>query len=1193
MSWIRFLEIFRLELRRNLTRPLFWILIALVFLISYGLAGGDVRIGSGDSTVGGTKAWITSEFAVTQILSTIDFLLFIFFFAVIAGLPVLRDEEDRVHELLHSTPLRPAEYVWGKFLAVLSVYAIVVALHLCLSIFFNHAGPAGDDAEFLGPFVLGNYLRPALWFTLPAMVFITAVCFLLGTVTRKPILVFLLPVILLGGCGFFLWTWSPSWLDPNLNRLMMMLDPSGFRWFSETYMKVDRGVEFYNQVPVPITPGFALNRIVFVLLGLLAVFYTQLRFTRGLRGAGGKRSDLQASARTGAALRPDFTRTPRLFALGMRSGRVHFLPSLFEVAWIEMRGLIRSPGLYLFIPVSVLMVMGNGVLRTGPFDTPLLFTSGQMAAGAWNWLVTLTCLLLLFYTVEALVRERLTGLAQIHYSTPVRTTAWFLGKVLGASAIGLAMLATAFLACAVAALAQGRAEFELKPFLILWGLLMLPTFLVWVSFVTALFALTRNRMTCYALGLGLLVLTAYRQLVSDEITWASNWTLWNAVTWTDLAPFELDWKPLLLNRLLFLSLSVALVALAARCFPRREFDATRTLERLKPASLLRAGRALLPYAALPLLLFFWLHAEVEGGFQGDALEKARKDYWRRNVATFTDSLVPDVLSVDLDLSLHPEDRSFTSSGTYTLINHHDEPLRQIPVTPGLHWKETRWSLNGEPFTPENRAGLAVFQLEAPLDSGGQLTLGFACSGRYPDGATKNGGGTGTFILPSAVMLTSFSPQFTPVIGYLESVGVDEENQYDAKEFPDDFQDGLTHSLFGNDRPFTLRLRIEGPADFVMNSVGTLVSESVTGDRKTVVWESDHPVNFFNVVAGRYVVRRGEGTAIYHHPRHAYNLDEMLEALDAARLYYSDWFHPFPWKELKLTEFPGLSTYAQGFPTNITFSENIGFLTESDPRSNTAFLVVAHESAHQWWGNLLVPGEGPSGNILSEGLSHYSTALLFEAVKGDSHRIEFLKGIENRYGEGRRVDSERPLIRIDGSRHGDTTCIYDKGGFAVWMLQQQMGRQRCLAGIRAFIDKYRSGPDHPVLADFLDTLREYSAEPEAYDAFVDQWFRQVVVPEYRLNDVRRVRLDGFHEVTATVENAGTSTMPVEIAAWSEDRFDDDGNRAPGFREERTMVVLGPGETRPLTLRCDFEPQRLIVDPDARVLQLKRELAVFEF
>ena len=84
--------------------------------------------------------------------------------------------------------------------------------------------------------------------------------------------------------------------------------------------------------------------------------------------------------------------------------------------------------------------------------------------------------------------------------------------------------------------------------------------------------------------------------------------------------------------------------------------------------------------------------------------------------------------------------------------------------------------------------------------------------------------------------------------------------------------------------------------------------------------------------------------------------------------------PFPWEELRVTEFPYYAGYAQGFPTNISFSEEIGFLTESVDHANAAFFVTAHESAHQWWGNILMPGDGPGGNLLSEGTANFSTIL---------------------------------------------------------------------------------------------------------------------------------------------------------------------------------------------------------------------------
>jgi hypothetical protein len=38
-----------------------------------------------------------------------------------------------------------------------------------------------------------------------------------------------------------------------------------------------------------------------------------------------------------------------------------------------------------------------------------------------------------------------------------------------------------------------------------------------------------------------------------------------------------------------------------------------------------------------------------------------------------------------------------------------------------------------------------------------------------------------------------------------------------------------------------------------------------------------------------------------------------------------------------------------------------------------------------------------------------------------------------------------------------------------------------------------------------------------------------------------------------------------------------------------VTLGAGETKTLTIHCAFEPSAVVVDPDVRVLQLRRKQA----
>ena len=71
MSVRRFWLVARHELAFNARRPMFYICLLAFGLIIWGLSTGSVSIiiASGDATVGGKKAFITSEFAAAQILA--------------------------------------------------------------------------------------------------------------------------------------------------------------------------------------------------------------------------------------------------------------------------------------------------------------------------------------------------------------------------------------------------------------------------------------------------------------------------------------------------------------------------------------------------------------------------------------------------------------------------------------------------------------------------------------------------------------------------------------------------------------------------------------------------------------------------------------------------------------------------------------------------------------------------------------------------------------------------------------------------------------------------------------------------------------------------------------------------------------------------------------------------------------------
>lgn len=736
------------DLAYQARRPLFIVWASILILTALGLSSGVMSIQSGDTTVGGTKAHMTSEFAMAQQLSLVTMLFYAFFIAVAAGMSIVQDEEWRLGELIRATPLRPLEYIWGKFAAVLAGCIVILVIHVSAMMFFQYLIPFANAEEIRGPFRLLNYLKPALTFSLPTIVFFAGISFLVGEWTRRPVLVFLLPVAIVILVAFFFWEWSPSWLDPRIDRVLMLLDPAGSRWLNETWLKVDRGVAFYNAEPIPLDRDFLLSRLAYVFLGLGAVAIAGFHFAATARGSSTRASRRAAQAARsvpgfGTQTSPEFARpksvilTP-LSSLGMSMTR----PGLFLGAWhvgrSEMAELRSSPGLYLFIPLLVLQTLGTALVAVGAFETFLLVTPAGLAVRTMGSLTTCLCLLLLFYTVESLERERSTRLAAISLATPIRTGSLLLGKLIALGVLAMATTMAVGLGGLIAIWIQGEVGLDLRPLLVYWGLLLIPSVLLWTAFVMAVHSITQSRYATYSIGLGVLIFTGYR-LLSDQINWVGNWPLWDAVRASDMSVLELDRRALVLSRVAAVSMAGFLAVLTTRFFRRREPDATLTLHRLGVRPLTRSALRLVPWGLIPMLAMVWLSFEVGSGHEGGAAKKLEKDYWRKNIATYLDAKVPDIRHVALKLDLFPERGRYHSTGTYDLVNTTDHPFKEVLLTAGPHWEKLSWTMDDRPHKPNDRANLFVFTPPGGSLAPGQgMRIGFDHEGTYPRGVSKKG-----------------------------------------------------------------------------------------------------------------------------------------------------------------------------------------------------------------------------------------------------------------------------------------------------------------------------------------------------------------------------------------------------------------------------------------------------------------------
>lgn len=1167
----RFWTIFRLDLASHVGRVSYGVLVALMIML--------IRLAtwSPEHAPGGRDGvWINSEIVVMFHLAFFYIHFPTFFLSLAAGRAVSRDEEHGTGPLLHATRLTPGEYIWAKFAAVMAAhFGVMVIACAVFAVLCGHLRPSGA-AEHFGPFLVRAYLGPMLLVILPLQTFVAGIAFGVGTRLRNLLLVILLPIVLFLLCFQFLPTWQPDWMSPELSRALAWIEPTGLRWLMN--LPMDWGAAFYNQSHIHFDLPFLLSRASLAGIGLGFVAWSLRAFRREVRGSdAGAKPSLNPAASGGSAFDARLLRTP------LRRPRA--LEALGTVFRQELAHLAVQPGVLLFgILALVDTFMRIKSASDGMTGISLLLTAGSLAMRAGRNLSILVCLLLLFAIGESLDRDRVARLDPLVASSPTPSLALRGGKVLACLAAAALVLAADFLLGMGFLVAQGQVSLNPGPFLAVWVLVLTPTFLVWAAFVWVLQEITRNRITTYGLGIGALVATGLC-IYAGHMTWAGNWLLFDNLVWSDLSPLEMDRTALVLNRLMVVALAGFLGVLAWAIHARRERDGAGTLGRIQGLHRNRWVLALLALGAVPALPCGILAYRVATGPDSKAEEARHHTYWLRNVAVWKDAPLPEARALVLELAMDPASRSIQGEGSWLVRNTLGRPLAQVPLTVPYTYDEVQWTLDGAPCPYENRAGLHV--LHARMEPGRECRIGFRFKGRIFPGSTRNGGRWSFFLLPSGGILRH--KLLVPTLGFQEDMGVTEATHAEPPGLrvrgpeprsPVNFTMGL----------FTTRIRITGPAGFDYLSVGTRTGDRLEGGRRTVEWTSDGPVGGFGIQVGRWDIYRGRDVEVYFHPAHGGNVPSLAEALEAARDRYSQWYGPTPYLQFRLAEFPGLDTFATSMPGLIPFSENFGFLCRRDGAFDQTFGVAAHEAAHQWWGNLVAPCDAPGSRTLSEGLANFSAALLFEEVKGPEQRKAFMRLTESIFTKTWSADQDRPLVedRLSGpgGMAGGASRAYNKGAWAFWMLMDHLGREPFMAGLRDFMARFRDNPDHPDIQDLLGALRARTKDPAGFDGFVDQWFREVQLPCYLVPSARRMKLpDGSWQVDFAVENKGGTRMPVTVAVAS--------GRGASTRSVLAVVDLGPGERQTHTVACPFRPDRVEVDPDVRILQLRRKEAVRAF
>ena len=404
-------------------------------------------------------------------------------------------------------------------------------------------------------------------------------------------------------------------------------------------------------------------------------------------------------------------------------------------------------------------------------------------------------------------------------------------------------------------------------------------------------------------------------------------------------------------------------------------------------------------------------------------------------------------------------------------------------------------------------------------------------------------------------------------------------------FGDNWPNRARNWIPGVDHPSdkaTVTWTVRAPGERKVVANGELVEESplaVRGGapRTLTRWRESRPIPMYlMVIAAAPLVYYDLGRAncgvsefdgcvrqsVYVYPELRDYLPGPFADAPAMVKFFSELVAPFPYEKLAHLQ---SSTRYGGM-------ENAGAIFYSDGAFRRRAIrsgLIAHETAHQWFGDAVTEREW-SHVWLSEGFATYFANLWVQHSAGDSAFRADMRGIREQIIKAPEV-AARPVIDTAQTNLMAllNTNSYQKGGWTLHMLRALVGDSAFFRGLRSY---YLGNRHATAMTDDLQRAVEASSG-RALGWFFDQWLRRPgfaeVTTSWRYDAAQR-------RVVATIGQAarfGAYRFPLTVAITD----------AAG-REHRATIDVPAAASATLVVPVDVgaSPRTVTFDPDVRVL-----------
>ncbi|HEU4479793.1 MAG TPA: ABC transporter permease [Pyrinomonadaceae bacterium] len=517
------------------------------------LCAGNAVLWWGWGPATGQGLAVNSDLFIGGVLSPYSFLFLPLYTAVFMADPAIRDFRTGIDPLIFSAPVTRVEYLLGKFFGNFFVLVCCQAAFV-LTLFVlqwvpKHGVTTLHETKFLA------YPKHFLVFVAVSHMFLAAVYFTVGALTRNVKIVYGLGIafypiyisyqtILLNSLP---WRWKLA-LDPLVMNRGLGND-SGEAFGPHL---IRRHVpKLLNQFVIVYDTDLIINRVVMILLTAICLTILYRLFTTAERSGkaehfsalnlstasegvyypesapamltGGFQAHHRQTREISARVVPDVARVNE----GVRAN----VNKLIAALVVEFRLLRAERSLVVMMPLAVFLSILEVTFYNIPPDVSY---SAAYATNTARLMLLFLIGMAVFYTGEAMHRDREVRIEPVLWAAPVSNNVLLLSKFLAVLSLAISLIVLVGLAAISIQLLRGHTPVDVSSYLMVYSVILLPSIVFMTGTALMLNVLLRDKYVVYALSIGTGVGLVYFYSQGHN-HWLYNPVLYNLWTYSDLA----------------------------------------------------------------------------------------------------------------------------------------------------------------------------------------------------------------------------------------------------------------------------------------------------------------------------------------------------------------------------------------------------------------------------------------------------------------------------------------------------------------------------------------------------------------------------------------------------------------------------------------------------------------------------------